>query len=142
MLCVYRMEKEEQRKVHLAFGFAGRTVSVVSGKEVTEMKKAAAAENQKAGGKGLNRVIQRKDKNAAASSRTDHNVPVAPNVDVEPVYAMVKAKKGEAAVAISKADGSLDKFLESLRFQQIEDDYFQGDDKNKSDDDDDDEHQE
>ena len=92
------------------------------------MKRAAKVASEKPGGKGLNRVVQRKD-GKGENKRTGHNVPVAPDVEVEPVYAMVKAKKGQSAVAISKADGSLDRFLESLRFQQIEDDYFQGDDK-------------
>ena len=127
MFVCHRMAREDERKVHLAFGFAGRTVSVVDGRQVSEMKRAAISESRKAGGKGLNRVIQSKD-NKSVPSQHGGNVLVAPNVAVEPVYVTVRGKKGEADIALSKNDGSLDQFLESLRFQQIECNYFQGND--------------
>ena len=125
------MKKEDERRAHLAFDFAGRTVSVVDGKTLAEAKRAAGVvpEQQAPGGKGLNRIVQdRGSKGGAAQRRAAHpksNVPVAPGVDLPPVYARVQTKKGEAPVALSREDGSLDRFLEALRFQQIEEGYFQ-----------------
>ena len=119
-----QLAKEEQRKTYVAFGFAGRTVSVVSGKDVAEMKRAEGVLPESQKPKGLNRIVQSKPSRA---SKHTGSVPVAPGVDVEPVYAVVKGKKGAAGVALSRTDGSLEKFLESMRFQQIEDSYFQTD---------------
>lgn len=125
------MKKEDERRTHLAFDFAGRTVSVVDGKTMAEIKRATGVlpEQQAHGGKGLNRIVQdRGGKGGGAprrAARPDSSVPVAPGVDVVPAYARVQTKKGAAPVALSREDGSLDRFLEALRFQQIEDGYFQ-----------------
>ena len=126
------MKKEDEWRAHLAFDFAGRTVSVVDGKTLAEAKRAAGVvpEQQAPGSKGLNRIVQdRGGKGGAAArraaARPASSVPVAPGVDVAPVYARVQTKKGAAPVALSREDGSLDRFLEALRFQQIEEGYFQ-----------------
>ena len=57
---------------------------------------------------------------------------MAPGLAEAPVYTVVCPDKGGKAVALSKEDGSLDRFLENLRFQQVEEDYFHEDEEEES----------
>ena len=130
------MKKEDERRAHVAFDFAGRTVSVVDGKTMAEMKRASGVVPElQQRPKGLNRIVQDRNSKGGAAARAPRpggSVPVAPDVAAPPVYARVPCKRGAAPVALSREDGSLDRFLEALRFQQLEDGYFQDDNSTKS----------